>query len=263
MAGRLTGKTVVVTGGASGLGAAACLRFAAEGAAVVLADRDLGRAESVVSAIAERGGTATAVRSDVSSEADMTEMAATAVERYGRVDALYCNAGIPAVGTALVTERSVWDRALDVMLTGTWLSMRAVLAGMVAQRSGSIVVQASVAGVVGVPGLAPYSAAKAGAIGLTRQVAADFARHGIRANTICPGTVPTSLVDRTLEAQISAGLKRPRTHAENLKGAAENYPLGRLGTLDDVVNAAVFLASDESAWITGQHFVVDGGFTAV
>ncbi|GGT43199.1 SDR family NAD(P)-dependent oxidoreductase [Streptomyces chromofuscus] len=259
---RLSGRTVIVTGGGSGLGAAACRRFAAEGASVVVADIDQTSAAEVAARIAEDGGTATGIRVDVSSETGTQAMAAAALERYGRIDVLYCNAGIPAVGTALSTERSTWDRALGVMLTGTWLSMRAVLPSMVQQRSGSVIVQSSVAGVVGVKALAPYTAAKAGALGLTRQAAADFAPFGIRVNAICPGTVPTPLVSGTLDAQIAAGLKPPRTHQEGLDRALAHYPLGRLGEPDDIANVALFLASDESSWITGQQFTVDGGFTA-
>ncbi|MEO3973605.1 SDR family oxidoreductase [Streptomyces sp. CAU 1734] len=258
----MSDKTVIVTGGGSGIGAAAGRRFAAEGAAVVVADLDQNAAAEVAARIGGGGGTATAVGADVSSEADCQAMAEVTLELYGRIDALYCNAGIPGVGTVVTAERSVWDRALNVMLTGTWLSMRAVLPSMVQRRSGSIIVQSSVAGIVGVKALAPYSAAKAGVLGLTRQAATDFAPFGIRVNAICPGTVPTPLVSGTLDAQIAAGLKTPRTHQEGLERALSHYPLRRLGEPDDIASMALFLASDESSWITGQHFTVDGGLTS-
>jgi|SRR5215469_6032005 len=262
MSRRLTGKVAIVTGAGSGLGAGASMRFAAEGAAVVVTDIDLKAATKVADEIQRRGGTATHLCVDVTSEADSAMMAATSAEVYGQVDVLYCNAGIPAVGTVLTAGLAEWNRALSVMLTGTWLSMRAVLPAMVDRQAGSIIVQASLAGIVGVKALAPYTAAKSGVIGLARQAATDFAPYGIRVNAICPGDVPTPLMIGTLDRQIAAGLKTSRTHEEGLKSRAIHYPLGRLGTAEDIASMALFLASDESSWITGQQFIVDGGFSA-
>ena len=263
MAGRLTDRTAVVTGGGSGLGAAACLRFAREGARVVIADLDLAAARRVEDRIRAGDGQATAVRADVSVDADNEAMVHTALTAFGGVDVLLCNAGVPAVGTALKTDRDAWDGALAVMLTGTWLGMRAVLPHMVSRGSGSIIVQSSVAGLVGVKALAPYAAAKAGVIGLARQAAADFAAHRVRVNVICPGDVPTPLAEATRAAQVAQGFKTAREPAQAAERTRAHYPLGRLGTPDDIAAMAAFLASDDASWITGQTFVVDGGLTAV
>jgi NAD(P)-dependent dehydrogenase (short-subunit alcohol dehydrogenase family) len=262
MAGRLKAMTAIVTGGGAGLGAAACRRFAAEGASVVVADIDGAAAEALCAEIRAGGGSAVAVAADASSAQDAEATADAALALGARIDVLYCNAGRPAVGTVGDADRAVWDAALAVMLTGAWLSMRAVIPAMTAQRSGSIIVQASVAGIVGVKALAPYTAAKAGALGLVRQAAVDYAPLGIRINAISPGDVPTALVQRTYEAQVAAGHKPHRAYADALAKATSHYPAGRLGTPDDVAGLALFLASVESSWITGQNFVVDGGLTA-
>jgi NAD(P)-dependent dehydrogenase (short-subunit alcohol dehydrogenase family) len=246
---RLASKCAVITGAGSGIGRAAALQFAREGAHVVLADHDGEAAERVA---LQTGGTA--VAADVSVQADMERVAAAALERYGRIDVLYANAGIAGGGSALQVTQAEWDRVIAVNLTGVWLSIRAVLPAMIEQRSGSIITQASTGGLVGVAGIASYSAAKGGVIALTRQVAVEYGRVNIRANSICPGTVPTPLVTRTFEER---GLDDG-----TLEDAARGYPLKRLGTPDEVAALALFLASDEAAWITGATFTADGGYTA-
>jgi NAD(P)-dependent dehydrogenase (short-subunit alcohol dehydrogenase family) len=254
----MSGRGVLVTGAGSGIGRAAALRFAREGAVVACADRD-GAAAEETAAQAEH---ALAVTADVTSEADLARAVAALHERAGSVDALYANAGIDGTGRAHELERADWDRVIAVNLTGVWLSIKAVLPLMLGQGRGAIVTQASIGGIIGVAGLPAYAAAKAGVIGLTRQVAVDYAREGIRANALCPGTVWTPLVERTYEA--GAGLAPgaqldPETTQATI---ARRYPLGRLGTPEEIASFAVFLASDESAWTTGQAFVVDGGMTA-
>ena len=262
MTGRLEGKTAIVTGGGSGLGRASCVRFAEEGAAVVVADMNTEAAEAVAAEISSAGGTAMAVHVDVTEEASTTAMATAALDSYGRIDAIYANAGIAGVGNARDMDKAVWDHVIAVMLTGVWLSMKAVLPAMTEQGSGSIVNQASIGGLIGVPGIAPYAAAKAGVIGLTTQSAIDFAPQGVRVNCICPGTVPTPLVVATYEERAGLGMGLAEDPADALKAMGERYPLQALGEPVDVANMALFLASDESKWITGQRFVVDGGYTA-
>lgn len=245
MGSRLAGKVAVVTGGGSGIGAATCALFAAEGAEVVVADLF---PDAVAASLGARPA-----RLDVR-DADALDALAADV---GPVDVLVTSAGGVPVGT----ERAVWDETLAVLLTGTWLAIRAVLPGMVARGAGSVVTVGSVAGLTGVRGLSPYSAAKGGVIALTRQVAAEHAAAGVRANVVCPGLVPTPFAEATLAGQVAAGLKTPRTYAEGLAGAAEHYPLGRLGTPQDVAHLVLYLAGDESSWVTGQVFAVDGGLT--
>jgi len=246
---RLASKCAVITGAGSGIGRAAALQFAREGARLVLADHDGEAAERVA---AETGGVA--VRADVTQQDDMEKVAAAALERFGRIDALYANAGIAGGGSAHQITQAEWDKVIAVNLTGVWLSMRAVLPAMIEQQGGSIVTQASTGGLVGVAGIASYSAAKGGVIALTRQVAVEYGRNNIRANTICPGTVPTPLVTQTFrERGLDDG---------TLVDAARGYPLKRLGTPDEIAALALFLASDEAAWITGGTFTADGGYTA-
>jgi NAD(P)-dependent dehydrogenase (short-subunit alcohol dehydrogenase family) len=259
-AGRLAGRCAVITGAGSGIGRAASLRFAREGATVVAADVDGAAVATLAKEIAEDGGTAVGLRVDVTDGDSVTAMAAEAVRRFGRLDVLYANAGIDGSGRVHDTSESDWLRVMDVNLTGVWRSMRAVLPEMIRAGSGSIITQASTAAVVGVPGIAAYSAAKGGIVALTRQAAIDYGGMGIRVNAICPGTVVTPLVMRTLDAR---GLVAGGPVSEDvLARSARRYPLRRLGTVEEIAAAALFLASDEAAWVTGAVLPVDGGYSA-
>jgi NAD(P)-dependent dehydrogenase (short-subunit alcohol dehydrogenase family) len=259
---RVRDKVAVITGAGSGIGAATARRYASEGARVVCADVNLAGAEQVATQIVDGGGEAIAARVDVSDPQQTDAMAALALDRYGTIDVLYANAGIAGTGTAADTTFDTWDRVIAVNLTGVWLSMRAVLPTMMEHREGSIILQASVGGIVGVPGIFPYAAAKAGVIGMAKQAAVDFGPHNIRVNAVAPGTAPTPLVTATYEAR--AGLTGGQ--GENIDAALERtlgrYPIGRLGTVDDIASLALFLGSDDASWITGSVYVIDGGMTA-
>lgn len=259
--GRLEGKVAIVTGAGAGIGRAAATRFAAEGARVACADVAPGHAEETAAAIAANGGTAFGAGVDVQDSAQLDELVARARDELGGLHVLYANAGVGGVGTAIDTDEAEWHRVLGVNLTGVWLSCRAVLPHLVAAGGGSIVTQASIGGLRGVPAVAAYAAAKAGVIGLTRQMALDFGPSGVRVNAIAPGTVPTQLVQDIWAS--GAGLVSAPNLDEQVAKAAALYPLRRVGTPDDIANLALFLASDESSWVTGAVYVVDGGKTAV
>ncbi len=262
---RLADKRTLITGAGSGLGRGAALRFAGEGAAVLCVDRDRDGAEGTAAAIREVGGTAVACAADVAVEADAERMVAQAVEAFGGLDVLFANAGIAGVGTGAECTLADWDRVIAVNLTGVFLSAKYALRRMLAQGTGgSIVNQASVGGLVGVAGIAPYAAAKAGVIGLTRQLAAEYGPQRIRVNAICPGTVPTPLVRATYRDRGGYGTGTGESPDETLElQRVRRFPLGRLGEEDDIAYAALFLACDESSWVTGQVWAVDGGMTAV
>jgi NAD(P)-dependent dehydrogenase (short-subunit alcohol dehydrogenase family) len=261
MSSRLTGKIAIVTGAGAGIGAAAAARFGAEGASVVCADVAADRAEETADAIRASGAAAIAIGVDVSNSAHVSELVDRAIAEYGRIDVLYANAGVGGVGTAIDTDEAEWQRVIGINLTGVWLCCKYVLPHMVAARSGSIVNQASIGGLRGVPAVAAYAAAKAGVIGLTRQMAGDFGPSGVRVNAIAPGTVPTQLVQGIWAS--GAGLVSADNLDEQVARASALYPLRRVGTPDDIANLALFLASDEASWITGAVYVVDGGKTAV
>jgi NAD(P)-dependent dehydrogenase (short-subunit alcohol dehydrogenase family) len=247
--GRLDGKVALITGAGSGLGRAAARRFAAEGAQVAWVDRDTAGIEDGAFALA----------ADVTDEAAIEAAVAATIERFGRVDILYANAGVPSAGQVHETSLAEWRRVLDVNLTGVFLSVRAVLGDMLARGSGSILLQASLGGIAGVRGIAAYSASKGGVVALARQMAADYAERGIRVNAICPATVMTPLVEAVYRERAGSEQAARRDIAERER----DFPLGHMGDPDDVANLALFLASDEAKWITGAVHSVDGGATAV
>lgn len=263
MAERLAGKVAVITGGGSGIGEGSSLMFAREGAAVVVADRDLAGAESVVAAITDAGGRAVAVEVDVTVEDDVARMVEVA-HQFGPVDVLFANAGIAGSGRAGDITVEEWSRVIGVNLTGVWLSARAVLPDMVAAGGGSIINQASVGGLVGVGGIASYAAAKAGVIGLTRQMAVDYGPDNIRVNAICPGTVPTPLVRKTYDegGGFASTLEERGDFDAIIEKAKARFPLGRVGAVEDIAAMALYLASDEASWTTGTAIAVDGGMSA-
>jgi NAD(P)-dependent dehydrogenase (short-subunit alcohol dehydrogenase family) len=259
VAGRLEGKVALVTGAGSGLGLATALALAGEGARVACADLDAEGAERAAAGAKASGRPALGVEVDVTDPASLARAVDLTRDAFGGIDVLHANAGVHGEGTAMETTVEHWDRVLAVNLTGVWLSIRAVLPAMVERGGGAIVTTASVAALAGVPGIAAYSAAKGGVVALTRQVAIDYADQGIRANAICPGTVPTPLVEEAYLERAAGDRERVEALLER---RGKDHPLGRLGRPEDVAGLAVFLACDESAWITGAVYPVDGGITA-
>jgi NAD(P)-dependent dehydrogenase (short-subunit alcohol dehydrogenase family) len=250
--GRLTGKVALITGAASGIGAACALRFAEEGAALV--GFDLNRADGgdwEAGAAAAEG--ALFETGDVRDEERLAVVVAAAVAKFGRIDVLVNSAGVGGGGPIHTLAAEDWDRVVDINLKGTYLVSRHVLPTMLSQGSGSIVNIASVEGIEGFAGGSSYNASKGGVVLLTRNMAIDYARKGIRVNTICPGFVDTPLLRSIFDLEIMAEVKAEIVQA---------HQLGRFGQPLEIANAALFLASDEASFVTGVALPVDGGYTA-
>lgn len=251
MPGRLEGKVAVVTGGGSGIGRASALRFAAEGAEVLVADIVGEAAEAVAHLIREAGGRGAARRVDVSSSAEVEAMVADAVERFGRLDVMMNNAAAPHGAPVAATTDADWRRVMGVTLDGVFFGVRSALARMVPQGSGSILNISSGAGLGGEVMLGAYGAAKAAVINLTKTAAVESAATGVRVNCICPGPIAT-----------------PPLHAwlGHIPGGAEAFtkqiPARRLGRPEEIAALATFLASDEASYVTGAVVVADGGVNA-
>ena len=252
---RLAGKVAVVTGGAYGIGRASVLIFAREGARVVVVDNAADGGHEVERRVRAAGGEAFFVPADVGRPADAERALAEAVARYGGVDILFNNAGIMPEGTALTHSDADWDRAMDVNVRSIFLLSRAAIPSMIARGGGSIVNTASVQGLRGHQDRIAYVTSKHGVIGVTRALAADFARQRIRANAICPGTIDTPMLHRVLDAT-------PDREAA-LKEFADLHPVGFIGEPEDVAYAALYLACDESRFVTGAVLPVDGGYTSL
>ena len=251
---RLAGKRALVTGGASGIGAATAERFAAEGAAVAIADLNGPGADEQAAAISARGGTAVGIAADVGDEQSVAAMLDAAWEGLGGVDILVNNAAIPTIGTVETLAANEWDRVLDLDLTSIYRTSHAIWPRFVEAGGGTILNTASVAGVIGMAGQHGYSAAKAGVVMLTRCMALDGAAHRIRVNCVCPGFVETPMVLTYFEAQDDPAASRSAVEAA--------HPLGRMGQPAEIAGAFLYLASDEARWVTGTALVIDGGLTS-
>ncbi len=249
---RLDGKVAIISGGARGQGATEARMFAKEGAKIVIGDLLDAEGQAVAAEIAEAGGDCTYVHLDVTSEDDWRAAVETAVSEYGKVDVLVNNAGILMNGNVEQTTPEAWDAVLDVNAKGVFLGTRAVIGEMRKAGGGSIVNISSIAGMVGSPTMTAYNASKGAVRLLTKSTALQYAKEGIRVNSIHPGPIDTEMI-RILWQDPSRGLEE----------TLARVPLGRMGTAEDVANGALFLASDESSFMTGSELVMDGGVTAV
>jgi NAD(P)-dependent dehydrogenase (short-subunit alcohol dehydrogenase family) len=254
MAGTLDGKTALVTGGGSGIGRAASLAYAREGARVVVADVNVEGGEETVLRIKEAGGDAILVHADVSKPADTQAMVAAAVETFGSLDCAFNNAGISGGRDRNLTADYLeedWDRVININLKGVWLCMKAEIPQMLEQGGGAIVNTASIAGLTGLSGTVAYVAAKHGVAGITKATALEYAKSGIRVNAVCPGYIQTPMVQ---------GLFAVREGFE--EQVASRHPLGRLGEPAEIAEAVVWLSSDAASFVTGHNMPVDGGYMA-
>ena len=247
----LEGRVAVVSGAASGIGRGTAARLAEFGAAIVLLDVDQPGGTIAAAGIAKQGGRALFVPCDVRSDKDCRRAVDESVRRFGRIDVLFNNAGVTVRKSAVDLREEEWDLMLDVMLKGTYLLSHHVIPHMIAAGGGSIINMGSGWALKGGPNAVAYCAAKGGILNMTRAMAIDHGRHGIRVNCVCPGDVDTPLL-RSECAQL--GQDEGAFMAE-----AARRPLARVGTPDDVANAVLFFASDLSKWVTGAFLVVDGG----
>ena len=248
---RLQGRVAIVTGGTSGIGRATALLFAEEGAKVVVAGRDVHRGAGVVDQIKAIGGAAFFVRTDVSKSVDVEKLIEQTIKGYGRIDILFNNASISPVGNALDTSEETWDDVLSVNLKGTFLCTKEALPHMIEAGGGVVINTASVNSFTAMTNEVAYDASKGGVLMFTRATALDFAKNKIRVNCICPGAIDTPMLRALFDASPD-----PRKARSELTG---KHPIGRIGSPEEVARVALFLASDDSSFVTGAAIAVDGG----
>lgn len=254
---KLEGRVAVITGGTSGIGRTTAVLFGREGARVVIVGRRREEGEKTGALVRGKGGEALFLRMDISRSQEVREMVRRAVDEYGKIDVLFNNAGInPESARRPLAECSEedWDRIMDINVRGVFLVSKAVIPEMMKQGGGVIINTSSVLGQVAAKNRAIYSTSKSAVVGLTRGMALDYAPYNIRVNCVLPGLVETSMGQGLIQSA-----KQDPKQWENLM---RQYPIGRVGKPEDVARVVLFLASDESAWMTGSHITVDGGYVA-
>ena len=251
---RLEGKVALITGGTSGIGSATAERFAGEGAAVAITGRNTERGEQVVETIVANGGEALFIRSDARLAGECRHAVDETLSRFGKIDVLFNNAGVFHPRTIPECTEEEWDETIDSSLKGAFLMSKYVLPSMIEQGSGSIIHTSSGWGIVGGDRAAAYCAAKGGLVVMAKAMAIDHGPDGIRVNCVCPGDVLTPMLH-------DDAAKRGMPW-EDYAAGANDRPLGRIGTVEEIADAVLFLASDESSFVTGEALIVDGGGVA-
>ena len=247
------GKVVLVTGAAGGVGRAAAIAFGRAGATVVVADTSVDGGHATAAMIVENGGKALFVQCNVTRAAEVEALIDKTVAVYGRLDCAFNNAGIAEdEGGLEAADEDAFDRIVNVNLKGAWLCMKYEIRQMLKQGGGAIVNTASVAGLVGTPSQPIYAATKHAVVGLTKTAAAEYAAEGIRINSVCPGIINTPTMARLLAREPQRGDQLRR-----------GYPIGRFGEASEIANAALWLCSEQSSFVTGHQLAVDGGLTAI
>jgi NAD(P)-dependent dehydrogenase (short-subunit alcohol dehydrogenase family) len=256
---RLVNKVALITGAGNGIGRATAQLFAQEGAKVVVQDVNADMAQETVQLIGKAGGEAVSIGGDVASSADAEAMVNKAVDTYGRLDVLFNNAGVWHGGTILDIGEADWDRTMEVNVKGIYLVSRYAVQHMMRQEGGSIINAASVAALRGSPMSAAYNASKGAVLLLTKCMALDFGRYGIRVNCTCPGVIATQMADQLLTYRSLGDDDRKQALLETYE---ERHAVGRFGQPEEVAKVVLFLASDESSFVSGAAWPVDGGLSA-
>jgi NAD(P)-dependent dehydrogenase (short-subunit alcohol dehydrogenase family) len=252
---RLANKVALITGAGSGIGKATATLFAKEGAKISVADLDEKGGKATVNVIKNAGGEAIFTKCDVTNEADVRATVDRTVEAYGKIDILFNNAGVEYVCSIFDTDEENWNRIMNINAKGVFLCTKHVAAVMKKNRSGSIINAGSVAGLVATPLNVAYCASKGAVVMMTKAMAIELAPFGIRVNATCPASIVTPLMDREI-----AAYGKPREVSE--KEVIGAHPIGRMGNPEEVAYAALYLASDDSSFVTGSNLMVDGGYTA-